>query len=199
MRPRHELERASRLFRFEGRFDDVRNIIRGSWSRSPTPASDLKELWTLDHSPMPVEAWKLRRSTRPTARTNGSGLGEPTWRSRRANSTTRHPGSRAVWTSGPGDPAVWQAHLELAVATSDEPGFWRAVNHLPAGSVDTTAILRLRVWLMALRRDTTAEEKELVALINADPGDTKALERLASAFGRAESRQGNRRAASAEG
>ena len=32
--------------------------MRGSWSRSPTPASDLKELWTLDHSPMPVEAWK---------------------------------------------------------------------------------------------------------------------------------------------
>ena len=32
--------------------------MRGAWSRSPTPAGDLKELWTLDHSPMPVEAWK---------------------------------------------------------------------------------------------------------------------------------------------
>src|SRR5262249_34573962 len=57
--PRIDLERAlSRLYRFQGRFDEVRQIIRGLWSRSPTPAGDLKELWTLDHSPMPVEAWR---------------------------------------------------------------------------------------------------------------------------------------------
>ena len=57
--PRYQLERElSRLYRFQGRFDEVREIVRGSWWRSPNPAGDLKELWTLDYGPMPVEAWK---------------------------------------------------------------------------------------------------------------------------------------------
>ncbi len=55
---RYELERAlCRVYRFEGRFDEVRRVIRGSWCRSPEPAVTLKELWLLDHSPMPVESW----------------------------------------------------------------------------------------------------------------------------------------------
>ena len=58
--PRYELQRAlSRLYRFEGRFNDVRRVLRGSWSRSPSPAALLKELWNVDHSPMPVESWGL--------------------------------------------------------------------------------------------------------------------------------------------
>ncbi len=61
--PDYELERTvARLYRFEGRFDEVRRLVRASWCRSPTPAEQLKELWTHDHSPMPVEAWK--RSSR---------------------------------------------------------------------------------------------------------------------------------------
>ena len=87
--------RLSRLFRFEGRFDDVRNIIRGSWSRSPTPASDLKELWTLDHSPMPVEAWRRFLDA-------ADGEDERVWLGRANVAITTgkfddaHPGSRAA-------------------------------------------------------------------------------------------------------
>ena len=179
MAARYDLERAlSRLYRFQGRFDEVREIVRGLWARSPTPAAELKELWTLDHSPMPVEAW--RRSLLAA-----DGDDDRVWLGRaNVEITTGHFDEAAPWldrclSRRPDDPAVWQARLELAVATADEPGFWNAVAHLPAGRFDPPAVLKLRAWLMALRHDAAAEERELRALIAVDPGNTKALERLA--------------------
>jgi enediyne biosynthesis protein E4 len=177
--PRYELERAlSRLYRFQGRFDEVREIIRGLWARSPTPAGELKELWTLDHSPMPVEAW--RRSLEAA-----DGDDDRVWLGRaNVEITTGRFDEAAPWldrclTRRPDDPSAWRARLELAVATADEPGFWNAVAHLPAGRFDPPAVLKLRAWLMSLRHDAAAEERELRALVAAEPGNTKALERLA--------------------
>jgi tetratricopeptide (TPR) repeat protein len=178
--PRYELERAlSRLYRFQGRFDLVRQIIRGLWSRSPAPAGELKELWTLDHSPMPVEAWRKSLDA-------ADGDDDRVWLGRaNLEITTGRFDEAAPWldrclTLRPGDPAVWQARLDLAVATADEPGFWNAVARLPAARFDPPAVLRLRAWLMALRRDAAAEERELRALLAIETGDTKALERLAA-------------------
>ncbi len=55
---RYPLERTTtRLYRFEGRFDEVRDLLRASWGRSPEPAAVLKELWLLDYASMPIEAW----------------------------------------------------------------------------------------------------------------------------------------------
>ncbi len=54
-----ELELAlARVYRYEGRFDDVRRVVRATWGRSDDPAGMLKQLWAHDHSPMPVESWK---------------------------------------------------------------------------------------------------------------------------------------------
>ncbi len=178
--PRYELERAlSRLYRFQGRFDEVREIVRGSWSRSPTPASDLKELWSLDHSPMPVEAWK-RSLEAADSEDDRVWLG-------RANVaiTTGRFDEAAPWLERclgrrPDDPAIWRARLDLAVAALDEAGFWSALSHLPAAAFDAAAVLKLRAWLMALRHDPAAEERELRSLVEVDPGNTKALERLAA-------------------
>jgi enediyne biosynthesis protein E4 len=176
---RYELERAlSRLYRFEGRFDEVREIVRGAWSRSPTPAGDLKELWTLDHSPMPVEAWKKALEA-------ADGDDDRVWLGR-ANVaiTTGDWGEAAPWLERciekrPDDPAVWRARLELALGTRDEAGFWSTVAHLPAAGFDPAAVLKLRAWLMAVRPDPAAEERELRVLVAADPGNTTAMERLA--------------------
>ncbi len=176
---RYELERVlSRLYRFQGRFDEVREIVRGGWARSPTPAGDLKELWTLDHSPMPVEAWKK-------ALENADGDDDRVWLGR-ANVaiTTGNWAEAAPWLDRcilkrPDDPAVWRARLELALGTLDEAGFWMALGHLHAADFDPPTVLELRAWLMAVRRDPAAEERELQALVAADPGNTKALERLA--------------------
>jgi enediyne biosynthesis protein E4 len=176
--PRHDLERAlNRLYRFQGRFDLVREIIRGSWSRSPTPAGDLKELWVLDHTPMPVEAWRKSLEA-------ADGDDDRVWLGKaNVEITTGRFDEAGPWldrclSRRPDDPAVWQARLDLAVATADEPGFWNAVARLPAGRFGPPAVLKLRAWLMALRRNTAAEERELRALVAIEPGDTKALERL---------------------
>ena len=72
------------------------------------------------------------RSTRPTATTTASGSGEPTWPSRPAVSTKPHPWLDRCVSRRPDDPAVWQARLDLAVATLDEAGFWSALR-APAG------------------------------------------------------------------
>ena len=167
-----------RLYRFQGRFDEVREIVPRVLAQSPTPAADLRELWTLDHSPMPVEAWKRSLEVADAA-------DDRVWLAN-ANVaiTTGRFDDAGPWldrcrAKRPDDPAVWQAYLDLAMATADESGFWIAVAHLPANRFDAATVLKLRVWLMALRRDASEEERELKALVEVDPGNTKALERLA--------------------
>jgi len=176
---RYELERAlSRVYRFEGRTDDVRRVIRASWSRSPDPASVLKELFLLDHSPLPAEALQLVLEKADDA-------DDRVWlgRAHHALLTARFSVA-AVWLDRclkqrPEDPAVWQARLDLALATDDTPGFWTAVAHLPASRFDPGAVLSLRAWLSARSNDTALERRALTALVEYAPGDTKALERLA--------------------
>jgi enediyne biosynthesis protein E4 len=178
--PRYALERAlTRVYRFEGRYDEVRRVVRGSWSRSPTQDEDLKELWNLDHSPEPVEAWKLALE-RADAEDDRVWLG-------RANQAimTGCFTDAASWLARcadrrPDDPAVWQARLDLAVATNDEDGFWTAAAHLPAERFDANAILSFRAWLALVRHDTAAEQRELKAMIDQDPANVKAIERLAA-------------------
>lgn len=45
-----------RLYRFQGRTRDVRALLRAGLPLADNPGEDLKELWLLDTSPLPVEA-----------------------------------------------------------------------------------------------------------------------------------------------
>jgi tetratricopeptide (TPR) repeat protein len=178
--PRYELERAlSRLYRFQGRFDEVRDILRSSWWRSPTPAGQLSELYALDHGPMPVEAWRRALDA-------ADGDDERVWLGRanqaitvgRFDDASRWLDCCAARRSD--ETAVWQARLKLALATGNTVGFWKAVARLPADGFDAATVLSFRAWLMAVRHDEASEERELRALVAVDPGNTKALERLAA-------------------
>ncbi len=75
--------------------------------------------------------------------------------------------------------AVWQAQLELSLATRDVDGFWRAAPHLPAARFDRAEVLAYRAWLAASNDDREWEESALASLIEDDPGNANALERLA--------------------
>ena len=79
----------------------------------------------------------------------------------------------------PDDLPVWLARLDLAMATDDEAGLWTAVEHLPAGGLEATEVRELRAWLAARRGEPAIERRELTALVDEDPGNTRALERLA--------------------
>jgi tetratricopeptide (TPR) repeat protein len=180
---RYDLDRAlSRLYRFEGRVDDVRRVLRASWHRSfgrtPDPASVLKELWLLDRSPMPVEAVQ-------GALDRADGEDDRVWLGR-ANIAilTGRFAEAAGWLDRalarrPTDPAVWRAKLALARAVGDVSGVREAAGRLPAESFEPGAIASLRAWLAGRFGRADDERHELEALIRDDPGNAPALERLA--------------------
>jgi enediyne biosynthesis protein E4 len=167
-----------RLYRSEGRINDARRALRASWCRSTDAAGVLRELWLLDHSAIPVEVWGAALD----AADNDD---DRVWlgRAHRAILTGRFQ-TAARWLDGclrrlPDDPAVWNARLDLALATDDVPGFWTAVTHLPAELFDATEIQEMRVWLAARRGEAAVEQRELQELVRLSPGNAQALERLA--------------------
>ena len=176
----YELERAlARLYRFEGRFDDVRRVVRASWCRSNDPAGLLKELWAHDHSPMPVEA--MKRSLE-----SADDDDDRVWlgRANQAILTGRFAAA-SDWLDRclkrrPDDPSFWQARLDLALANDDLAGFWTAARKVPADRFDAAGVHTLRAWLAARRGDASLEQQELTDLVQLTPGNAQALERLAA-------------------
>ncbi len=196
---RRELERAlDRLYRFEGRLDDVRNVIRGFWSHSPTRAADLKELWDLEHSPMPVESW-LRALDKANDSDDRVWLG----RANHAIVTGRFA-EAARWLDQcaarrPSDLPVRRARLDLAVATNDVPRFVEAAAALPGADYDAVSLLKFRSWLTGTSGNTEAERAALKELVDADPGNARALERLGGLLIESGKSACSRRAAPAQG
>ncbi|WP_165220264.1 FG-GAP-like repeat-containing protein [Aquisphaera insulae] len=176
----YELERAlSRLFRFEGRFEDVREILRRSWCRSDDPAAVLRELWLLDFSPMPVESWGLVLD-KADAEDDRVWLG----RGRHATMTGRFEEARR-WLERcvekrPADAAVLRAELDLALAADDPTRFWAIAGRIPADRLGPAEVAYLRCWLRRVARDRVGERLELEALARDFPGNIPALERLAA-------------------
>ncbi|MGP0065833.1 MAG: tetratricopeptide repeat protein, partial [Isosphaeraceae bacterium] len=176
---RYDLERTlSRLYRFEGRLDDVRRVLRASWCRSPNPGAVLRELWLLDHSPTPVEAW-FRALEAADKDDDRVWLGK----GNHAILTGRFE-EAASWLDRclkrrPEDPSVWEARLALARATEDDDAFWESASHLPDADFDAAAIGSMRAWLAARHGDSQAERRELTLLIQSTPGDSQAIDRLA--------------------
>ncbi|QEH34316.1 FG-GAP repeat protein [Aquisphaera giovannonii] len=174
------LDRAlDRLYRFEGRFEDVRALLRRGWWRSGDPAAALRELWLLDTSPMPVESWGLALD-RADASDDRVWLG----RARNATMTGRYE-EAGRWLgrcrqARPDDPAVLQAELDLAVAADDPARFWAAAERIQADRPGPADVVLMRAWLARTRRDRDAERRELEALARDFPGNIPALERLAT-------------------
>jgi tetratricopeptide (TPR) repeat protein len=176
---RHPLLRTiARLFRLEGRYADVSEVLVASWGRASDRSALLKELWQNDTEPVPAHAWKLLLDA-AAQEDDRVWLGQ-----------ARH----AVLTGGfadaekwllrcmdrrPDDPAVWRACLDLAVATEDGPRFWEAVGRIQAEGVRPWEIAVLRSWLAARSGDRRAEQYELTRSIELRPDHSQALERLA--------------------
>ena len=177
---RHDLERELiLLYSHQGRFDDVRRITRGFWCRARYPAAVLRDLWAYDFGPKPVGPLKHSLSTADQD-DDRVWLG---W-ANHAILTGRYDDASS-WLEKclrrrPDDPAVWQAQLDLALATGDVDSFWTAVHHLPADCFDEPKVLGYRAWLAARKGDSELEQRELVSLIEKGPPSGKDLERLAT-------------------
>ena len=167
------------LYEIEGRTVEMRAALLASWHTPTRPWHCLRGshgrnshacLWA--HS---IVTWK---ETGPTTIASGSGV--PFWMSGPAALTPLPRGSIPASRTRPDDPVVWRARLELAEAKADVDQAWKALEHLPAAGFSEVEIARIRAWLASREHDPASETAALNALIKQDPGDTVALNRLAS-------------------
>ena len=171
------------LYHLEGRTEDVRRAIVASWADSDSPAEVVKQLSRLDAAPLPLEM--TRRTLEKAAEDD-----DRVWLARANLAIRTGQFDRAAeWLDAcsrrrPEDTAVWRARLELARATGDLAG-GVARPRAPAGGRRSRrpSVLRLRVWLASRAGDATAERAALTALVEREPGDTAALDRLAALAG----------------
>jgi enediyne biosynthesis protein E4 len=172
------LRTIARLFRLEGRYVEVSEVLVAAWGRAPNPSKLLQELWQNDTEAVPVDAWKLFLDA-------AADQDDRVWlgRARRAVLTARFDDAEK-WLGRcrdrrADDPAVWRACLDLAVATEDGPRFWEAAGRISAEGVQPWEIAALRSWLAARSGDGAAECRESTKLVELKPDHSRALERLA--------------------
>ncbi len=172
------------LYHLEGRTEDVRRAILESWEYSDAPAKVVKQLSRLDSAPVPIE---LTRRALEKANENDDRV----WLAR-ANVAIRTGQLERVaeWLDAcsrrrPEDAAVWRARLDLARATGDLSGVWRALDHISSRESVPAEVSRLRAWLAACLGNVLVERAALSTLIEVEPGDIAALNRLSELAGQA--------------
>jgi tetratricopeptide (TPR) repeat protein len=176
---RYPLDRAiARLYRFEGRLEDLRSHLEQSWSRSPNRIDGLRELWLLEYSPQPMEAWKgaLEKADQNDDRV---WLGYANHAILSGQFATAAAWLDRCHAQRPDDPVVWRARLELAIATDNLSLGLLSTERLNAHSLSSRKVQSVRAWLARLTGDRSVEHREVSELLRLDPGNTLALERLA--------------------
>jgi predicted Zn-dependent protease len=78
----------------------------------------------------------------------------------------------------PDDEPVWRARLEWAVKTNRVAAAEQAVKHLPTDQSTPAQIHKLAAWKAKNRGDAESERHALELLIDIDPADLEALDRL---------------------
>ena len=166
------------LFRIEGRDHEVRELVLETWGQSTDPGYVLRRLFLLDNSAFPVDY--VRQSL-----SNADLQDDRVWLGRANLATWLGQYEEAArWLEDcererPHDWAVWSAKLTLARATRDLEGVREALIQLPAKWFLPVEILRLRSWLAAQTGDDELERTALKALLEEEPGNTVAWDRLA--------------------
>jgi thioredoxin-like negative regulator of GroEL len=200
---RHQL---AEVFWQQGRFDEARTLVEVNSAEASGPGwpdpgeADglLRFLLALALNPLPIDRLRdgLDRAGALAPDDDRVWLGRAHLALR-----TGDLGAAAAWLGAcrsrrPGDPAVWRAALELAVA-ADRPGAVSEVAaHLRDVDLPPARVEALRAWLAARRGDPAAERGAWERVAALDPGDPAALDRLAAlalAAGRPDEAAGLRR------
>ena len=167
----------ARVLRLEGRYPEVSEALTAAWVNAPDPNNVLKQLWQNDTEPVPADGWKVFLDA-ADAQDDRVWLG----RMRHALLIGRFDDAR-MWldrclSRRPDEPVVWRACLDLAMATEDVAGFWKAAERLPVSGFQPSEIARFRSWLASRSQDRQAERRELTRLIGLQPFNVPALARL---------------------
>jgi len=176
------------LFRYQGRTADVRELILEEWALADDQATVLRRLYLLDHSAFPVDYVRQGLET-------GDPNDDRVWLGK-ANLAAWcgrfDEASRwlvACQQRRPQDLAVWRARLELARSAGDLDTVMRALDQLPLSRFTALELLELRAWLAGRGSDPRVEESLLQKLVDEEPGNIGAWDRLAEL-----ALQGSRRA-----
>src|SRR5262249_44362652 len=151
------------LRRYEGRFDEVKRLLRIEWARAADPARTLRDLWMLDAEPVPVEMVRgvLDQAASLAPDDDRVWLGRAnlaTWSGRLAEADR---GLVACLDRRPRDPAVWRARLEWARAAGRVDVVEQALANLPADWLDPEVALEFHAWVAGQRGDRDAERLAL--------------------------------------
>jgi hypothetical protein len=166
------------LYQIEERHYELRQTIIASWDYADSPGAVVRQLFRIDTAPVPLgtihRALSRAAPDDDRARLARANLAI---RTRQFDEAARLLDSCVDQRQD--DPALWRGQLELARATADLGRAQRALEHLPADDASPAEVLRLRAWIGARRGDHSAERLALSALIEQEPGDFAALDRLA--------------------
>ena len=177
------------MFSDQGRIVEAERLIADRWEylnargeAALEPAIKLlREHIELTWKPTPVE--KLRAALGLAARLAPDD--DRVWLGQ-ANLATRtgdHDKARrlldACQQRRPDGIPVWRARLKWSIATNRLDVAKQAQTHLPAGELTPAELHQLGAWIALRQGDRETERGELALLLEADPADLAAIDRLA--------------------
>lgn len=171
-----------RLLRFQGRLYEVRQLLHEAWASGADPSGPLRELWTLDSDPPPVERMRevLERAAASEPEDDRVLLGRANLATWSGDFDAAGRLLAACLERRPDDPAVRRAQLEWAWAAGRADEVRTALARLPSEWLDPEEALELRAWMARVRGSREAERQALGEWAELAPGQPRALERLAT-------------------
>ena len=166
------------VYHLEGRTEDVRRAIIASWAQTDTPAEVVRHLSRIDNAPLAIAM--IRETLDKAAENDDRG-----WLAQANLAIRTGQFDRATkWLDACAAPTRRRGCLACAAraaqAQSDVKGVWHALERLPVDALSPTELLRLRAWLASLTGELEVERAALCSLIEREPGETAALDRLTS-------------------
>jgi tetratricopeptide (TPR) repeat protein len=172
----------TQLFYWEGRRDEMRALLQQGWRTSPDRTGDLRDLWLIDSAVVLIE--RVQSAVEEAARLAPDD--DRVWLARANVALLRGDTSDASrWLDAclarhSEDPVIWRARLKWAQSAGSVDEARRAVAHLPAALFSPAEAIALDAWFASRKGEMRSERAALEALIERIPGDTQALERLAT-------------------
>gem|GEM_PF-113311 len=176
------LEVRTKLWRYQGRLDELAEVVRRVWWACPDPADALRGLWRLETDPFPLDG--VRTALEQARALNESDPGVRLGLANLATYEGRFEEALALLEllreQRPEQPAIARAELRLARAWDRPDLAGPALQRLKPTDLSWLETLELNAWLRERTGGTTAERiAAWSALLELAPKHPQALERLA--------------------
>ncbi|RUL88596.1 FG-GAP-like repeat-containing protein [Tautonia sociabilis] len=185
-------ERLVQIARLTGRRDELRPLIEQVWNlalkRPPgrewpevsSPRDLLRQYCLVDLEPPPVEQRRaeLERALDRFPEDDRAWLGMAHLELEEGRLDLASGWLRRCLAARPDDPSVRLAQLRLAIAAGDSSSALEALDRLPEGALPPDRLLDLDAWFAERRGDLDEARTALRRLLERNPTDLEALERL---------------------